>query len=580
MTAATTLESALGNPYEPGNPAGAARVLEADEAGVLPAEAEAVLDAYGYPAHYVPASEGGRLTSVPDLVRTIRPVFARDAALGLGHGLTTFMAGLNVMAAGHAGQRREVADRILGGERISVAYHEFAHGNDFTGNDCTARAASGGYVLSGRKELINNAHRAGSAVAFVRTDESIGPRSHSLFHVPLDLPGVSRLGRYPTLSVRGCTLAGLGFDGVAVGAEHLIGEEGGGAEVALRSFQVSRCVAAGAGLGPVEESLFLVLTFARGRALYGRTVLDLPHARAVLAEAYADLLTAEAMVLDTAAALHVDPRSAGPRCAAVKYLVPRMLEEVMNSLAVVLGARFYLRSGPWAAFGKHYRDLPALAIGHAGGASCQLAILPHLRRLTAVRGDGATEPFVDRATSTWSPIAASRAGSAGQPPFDLPPLDLSALALRPAGTDPALSRLYRSLMGGTTSGSAAGAVSGPADAAVGAAVDRIARALRTLEEDSARLPVAHTGVTAPVAAFALTERYALLLAASAVRAVADGETGWTRLATARLADRLEGRRPKRATHGVDELVEDLCRRADAGLGFDLAGRPVSRRLDP
>lgn len=534
----TDLEAAFGDPYDAHNPLGADRVVVSDERDECLAEAESLLDHTGFAAEFVPVELGGRFESVPALVDALRPVFARDAALGLGYGITTFMAGLNVYAAGDVAQRKTVADMILAGDKISVAYHELDHGNDLTSNECTATPWGSGYLLHGGKQVINNIGRAHCAVVFARTDEGAGPRAHSLFLVPLDDPMIDRETRYRTSGLRGCLLGGVEFDGVELTNSDLIGRRGGAVEVALRSFQVSRCVAASAALGPVDESLFLVLKFALERRLYGRRLADLPHARAVLADAYTDLLIADAMVRQAATALHVVPASAGALCAATKYLVPRILEDVMRSLSTLLGARFYLRRGPYAMFGKHYRDIPAVAIGHAGGVSCQLAILPQLKRLTRLDNAGSTDSM-ERVNP-------------------LPPLDFDRLAVIGRAPDPALVRLRATL-------DPAGAVDRP-----------IARALSDLCLAAQRLDPAYAGVAAPQSVLRLAENYALLTAAAAVAAVADRDAPWSRRAWQRLAGRLTKERPPALRD--DAIITELVEHAENGRGFDLSARQVARRL--
>jgi alkylation response protein AidB-like acyl-CoA dehydrogenase len=540
-TAVRDLEAVFGDPLDPSNPLGAEAILAADERGeVLPA-AEQALDEADFGAHYVPTRLGGRFHTVPGAVDAMRPVFAADAALGLGYGLTTMMAGLNVFSAGTAPQQREAADTIMGGERISVAYHEFAHGNDFTANECLAQKSPLGHMLSGRKELINNAQRAAAAVVFARTGAD-GPRAHSLFLVPTRDPRVRVLPRYTTLGMRGCRLAGFEFDGVTLESGTMIGEEGHGAEIALRSFQVSRVLAAGAGLGPVEDSLFTVLDFTLWRRLYGGKLIELPHAKAVLADAFTDLLIADAVVHATAWDLHVDPAGVGARAAAVKYLVPRLLEGAMLGMAELLGARFYLRTGRWAKFGKHFRDLPALAIGHAGGVSCQLAILPQLKKITRVGG-------------AQAPAA---------PPEELSAFDFGPLSLRSRAADSRLVAL-RELVSAHSEREAS---------------MQFARALEQLETGAAALAPADLGAAAPPEALALTETYATLVAASAVleHEARAGESAWTIRARQRLARSLVGRPTPCPPALADALAAELVSRAETGVGFDLAARPVSRRL--
>ncbi|SDD96594.1 acyl-CoA dehydrogenase [Actinokineospora iranica] len=543
---ANDLEERFGDPYDEANPFGHAAIVAADERAELPDGAEAVLDEVGLNAEFVPERLGGRLTEVDALVRRLRPVFRRDAALGLGYGVTSFMAGLNVWLGGSDVQRKWLADALLGNGKVSVGYHELGRGNDLTGNEFSANRTGDSLILNGRKEVINNAGRAVAAVLFARTDTRGGGRDHSLLLVDLtrlDQERFRRLPRYRTLGLRGCALAGFEFDGCAVPDSALVGEVGAGPDLALRSFQVSRAVMAGAGLGILDAGLFGVLRFALDRRLYGRTVAELPHARSTLAGAYADLLTADAMVTAVTRALHVLPASASACAAAAKYLVPLLLEDAMNALSVILGARFYLREGEYAGFGKHMRDLPPLGIGHAGGVSCQLTILPQLPRLLRGTGDAAPAAVFDTAAP-------------------LPELDLAKLRLFAPAGDPLLAVLRDD---GTP----------PA----------IAAELAALTDAAAAMSPRETGVAAGPAALALTERYALLLAAAAVLGQArhgDAPEGWAELALDRLAERL---RPSAALpvfrpDAEEALFGDLVDRAASGVGFCLDRDLVHRSLAP
>lgn len=547
----TSLEERFGDPYQGSNPLGQSAIVAADERAELAAGAEALLDDFGLGAEFVPRELGGRLVEVDALVRRLRPIFRRDAALGLGYGVTSFMAGLNVWLGGSEVHRKSLAELLLGGRKVAVGYHELARGNDLTANEFTARRDGESLVLRGRKEVINNADRADAAVLFARTADRAGGRSHSLLLVELDGldPGrFERLPRLRTLGLRGCRLAGLRFDGCAVDGSALVGELGTGTDLALRSFQVSRCVMAGAGLGVLDAGLFAVLRFALARTLYGRPVAALPHARATLAGAFADLLTADALVTTTSRALHLIPGSGSVYAAATKYLVPLLLEDAMNALSVILGARFYLREGEYAGFGKHIRDLPPLGIGHAGGVSCQLTMLPQLPRRLRRLGDRA-------------PAALFAVGA------PLPGLDLTKLRLLGPAGDPLLATLREDLA--TLPGTPALAT--------------IATALDDLVTEVAAVPARELGVQASPAALACTERYSLLLAAAATtgyRRHNPAELPWLSLALSRLAARLA---PAPTLPAVppdieEALLADLVTRAEQGFGFCLDRDPVHRSL--
>ncbi|MER5177946.1 acyl-CoA dehydrogenase [Streptomyces sp. NPDC002896] len=549
---AAELSRAFGAPDDPDNPLGSARLLEADERGVLSADGEALLDGFGLGAEYVPAELGGRLTRLDDLVRVAREVFRRDVGLGLGHGITSFMAAVNVWTAGSAAQRRRLADILLDGGKVSVAYHELAHGNDFLRNEFAAHPAPGGYRLDGAKHVINNADRARAWVLFARTDPRPGSRSHSvLLAAPGDVPADhwQPLPRYRTAGVRGCRLTGLAFHDCPLPASALVGAEGRGGEVALRSFQVTRSALPGMAVGTVDHCLRTVLRFALERRLYRRQVVELPHAAAVLTGAFADLLLCDSMSLAAARTVQILPEQASVTAAAVKYLVPRLLAQSVREQSVVLGARFYVREGDHAVFGKHLRDLPVLSLGHAGPTACLATLVPQLRRLSSAHQLPPPQDLFTPGTDT------------------LPDLALDRLTLAATG-DP---------LSGALTEAAARANDIP-DPLLGSLLRDLAADLEDVRRRGRTLPPADRTPLASPGAFALAGRYAHLLAASAAVGVWRSAVGgfladpaWLVAALHRTARRLGLR-----TTGVPEpyatrLGTELLARYEESRPFDLYG---------
>ncbi|MEU5095336.1 acyl-CoA dehydrogenase family protein [Streptomyces sp. NPDC020996] len=559
------LDRRLGDPTDERNELSYARLLEADEAGELSAPGERALDELGLGADFVPRAEGGRLERLDTLVRVMRQVFRRDVALGLGYGVTSFMAAVNVWTSGDAAQRARLAHILTGGGKVSVAYHELAHGNDFVRNEFEARPADGGgYRLHGAKQVINNAARADAWVLFSRTGPAPGSRSHSVLLVErdgLDPDSWQVLPRYDAVGVRGCLLSGLRFDGTPVPASALVGEEGKGVETALRAFQITRSALPGMAVGTTDTALRTVVRFALGRRLYRKSVMDIPHARGTLSGAFTDLLTCDSLSLAATRAVHLLPEQTSVFAAATKYLVPKVLAEATQELSVVLGARFYIRDGEHGIFQKHLRDLPVLSLGHAGSAACQATIIPQLSRL---------------ARRSWFSDEPAPA-ELFQPRTDLPglPYDRLTLASGRDGLSATLVAAVDRLPGAS-----------PEERAVQALALQLVDELRQVGEASRALAPGDRTALAGPAAFALADRYAVLLAAAAVTGVwqqasHDGgdaflaDPAWLAAALHRLARRL-GRRPAALPSSVDDRVhEEVLRRFHARTSYDLYDTPLA-----
>ncbi|MDL4774211.1 acyl-CoA dehydrogenase [Actinomadura xylanilytica] len=554
---ATELERRFGDPWDSGNPTGHAAVLAADERGETFAAGEQVLDAVGLNAEFVPVDLGGRLARLDHLIQVMRPVFRRDPALGLGYGVSSLIAAVNVWAAGDASQRRRVADLLLAGGRVAAGYHELAHGNDFAGNDLSALPGPDGVLrLNGRKEVIANAGRAEAMVLFARTSSEPGSRSHSqLLAERADLPaGAFRdLPRFPTSGMRGVQLGGLEFRDCPVPADTVLGVPGHGVETALRSFQITRTVLPAMATGILEAGLDVTARFVDARMLYGRSLADMPHIRSILADAFVDLLICECLATVTARSVHLLPDETSLYASASKYFIATLLTDAVYELSRVLGAQFYLRDGEYGIFQKHLRDLPPASFGHSARATCLGTVLPQLPRLARKAWRGGDAP----------PSEVYRPGG------PLPPLSFDRLTLSSGGRDSHSAALTAAL----------DAPDVPADLRRHLLV--AANELGTLGLECAALAPRDLTVDARPEVLELPARYAAVLAATACVNVwlhsrdrsedflADPQ--WVTAALRRIAGRL-GRDPgPRPRHHDEALAADVLARHRRGGGFGLFG---------
>ncbi|MFF3323705.1 acyl-CoA dehydrogenase [Streptomyces sp. NPDC002889] len=562
------LERRFGDPADPDNPLGLDALLAADERGELLAVAEEELTAYGLNAEFVPRRLGGRLDRIDTLGRVLRGVFRRDASLGLGYGATSFLAAVAVWAGGTLEQQRRVAELLLGGARLAIAYHELAHGNDFVRNEFGATPTDDGFVMNGEKHVINNIERAEALVLFSRTDQAAGSRSHSVLLVDksqLSADRYSYLPRYETVGVRGCQNAGIRFTDCPLPGDALVGKLGDGVELALRSFQITRSVLPSMILGGGDTALRTAVGFALDRKLYHRSVLEIPHARATIVGAFTDLLISDCLALAATRAVHLLPEATSVYAAAVKYLLPKLLTETAYDLSIVLGANFYVRDGAYGAFQKHVRDLPMISLGHAGTAACQATIIPQLPRL---------------ARTAW---LTGRAAPAGlfRVRDTLPPLDTDRLVLVASGDE----------LAGSLEGAAAhiaGDGRGRAGAyteALTALATALEEELRSLKADCRAMPPKDRTVLASPKAYAIADRYTLLLAGAACLGVWRHQEpeddvflsspAWLAAALTRLVKRLGHPLPELPDGWNDRLLDEVLNRYHEARSYDLYDTPIA-----
>lgn len=561
------LETRLGSAADADNPLGFRAVVAADERGEMLSAGERMLDEYVLNAEFVPRSLGGRFGAADRLATTLRAVFRRDPVLGLGYGVSSFIGAAPVWAAGSAGQRRWVADLLLENRRIAAAYTELAHGGDFSHASLQAVQVPNGFLLSGGKQLISNAARAQALTVFARTGAGPGSRSHS--HLLVDTasmpPGtLRRARRFTTSGARGLLLGGIEFLDCPVPMDSLVGELGGAMETVLEAFQVTRCVLPGMAVGILDTQLRLAARFAVERVLYGRSAADLPQVRSLLVGAFVDLLICDCMATVAARALHALPGQSSVYAAAVKYFVPSLLLEANYRLSTLLGARSYVREGPYAIFQKNGRDLSVAMLAHASSAAClatMIAQLPRLARQSWLRA----EPPPSRLFRLEEPL----------PDFDFSMLELSA-----RGQDN-LSAVVVATADG------AGVLS--TEPGLTALCAEFRAQLSDLRAQCAALAPRDRTVAAGPAAFEIAQRYATVLAANACVGIwqhnqrnqghGSGflpDPSWVIAALSRLAERLGAPASLTGMDGIERrLFTEVRERLDDGRALDLSAERLA-----
>ena len=428
---AAELRAWFGDPHDADAYFSYQRRVSDDEHEVYPAEGLALLNEWGLHRYYVPGSFGGCLTDFETLGALLRVASARDLTISISHAVS-FLGSMCVWISGTPMPRRKLAERIVSGKRISLALTERSHGGDLLAAETKAvPTGNGGFRLDGEKWLINGISRNDVITVFARTAENDGPRAFSLFLVDkeaLPVRALQPLPPSPTLGVRGADISGMRFDGVPLDKDALLGQVGGGFECLLKGLQLSRLLCGSLSLGAADTAMAVTLDFILQRVLYGRTAGEIPQVRRLLTEAWAEMLIADSVTTLSLRFLQRVPGQASIHSAVVKYFVPSLLEQTLQKLASVLGARYYLRSEQAGGiFQKALRD--HLLIGLFDGSTLvNLSSLSLQLRVQPADSAGPLE-YGEQLLDSADLFTA------------LPPFDWSGLALTCQGRDVMLAPL-------------------------------------------------------------------------------------------------------------------------------------------
>jgi alkylation response protein AidB-like acyl-CoA dehydrogenase len=164
-----------------------------------------------------------------------------------------------------------------------------------------AERQDGGFSLSGAKTFVLDGHVADKLIVAARTSGSTGDTNGiTLFIVDRTAPGVS-VER--TVMVDAHNAARVGFDGVTVLADAVLGEEGQGWAVLEATLDAGRALVAAELLGIAQESFDRTVAYLKERQQFGKTIGEFQALQHRAAALYCDIEFSRATVLAALQAL-------------------------------------------------------------------------------------------------------------------------------------------------------------------------------------------------------------------------------------------------------------------------------------
>src|ERR1700704_5640193 len=200
----------------------------------------------------------------------IREALAYSSALA---DLAFVMQGLGTFAISQAAPEHLrdfwIARAIEGKAIAAFALTEPDAGSDVAAIKTTATREGDAYVINGRKRFISNAGVADFYTVFARTGtDANGRAALSAFVVGAKLAGFSVIERTSMLSAH--PIGEIELKNCRVPAENLVGAEGDGFLLAMRTMDTFRATVGAAACGMARRALTEAVRYAKTRNQFGR----------------------------------------------------------------------------------------------------------------------------------------------------------------------------------------------------------------------------------------------------------------------------------------------------------------------
>lgn len=170
-------------------------------------------------------------------------------------------------------QKKNFLYRLSTGEALGAfALSEPGAGSDVASMKTTAKKDGDEYVLQGNKVWITNGGEADIYIVFAKTDPDAQHRGISAFIVEKGTEGFSFGKKEKKLGIRSSPTTELIFENCRIPKENLLGEEGEGFKIAMRTLDGGRNGIAAQAVGIAQGALDKAIEYAKEREQFGKPI--------------------------------------------------------------------------------------------------------------------------------------------------------------------------------------------------------------------------------------------------------------------------------------------------------------------
>jgi alkylation response protein AidB-like acyl-CoA dehydrogenase len=256
-------------------------------------------------------------------------------------------------------KKKYLPDIAAGKRLVAFALTEANAGSDAAGIQTSARPEGSEYVLTGTKQWITNGGEAEIYTVIAMTDKSKGARGASAFIVEKGTSGFHFGKKEKKMGIRASSTRELIFDSCKIPKDNILGKEGLGFIVAMRTLDNSRTGVGAQGVGVAQGAFEEALKFARQRIQFGHPIITFQAVQHMLADMATEIEAARALVYSIARYIDSGARDVTKESAIAKVYATDMAMRVTTNAVQVMGGSGYMREYPVE---KMMRDAKILQI--------------------------------------------------------------------------------------------------------------------------------------------------------------------------------------------------------------------------
>ncbi len=258
---------------------------EVDEKEEFPVETVKKLAKFGWMGIPIPKAYGGAGGDNIAYAMAIEELSKVCATTGVIVSAHTSLCAAPILEFGTKEQKEKYLPPLAKGEKLGAfGLTEANAGTDASAQQTTAVLDGDEYVLDGSKIFITNAGYADIYIIMAMTDKSQGTRGITAFIVEAGTPGFTIGKKEAKMGIKGSSTCELIFENCRIPKENLLGKEGKGFGIAMKTLDGGRIGIAAQALGIAQGAIDVTVNYVKERKQFGKALSYFQNTQFQLAE--------------------------------------------------------------------------------------------------------------------------------------------------------------------------------------------------------------------------------------------------------------------------------------------------------
>ncbi len=351
-----------------------------DEEGTFPwdvMKALAQADLFGV---YMPEEFGGLGAGVVELCLVTEELSKVCGGVAVSYAASALGA-LPILLSGSDEQKKKYLPDLASGKQIAAfGITEANAGSDASSIQTTAKLDGDHYILNGMKQWITNGGEAKVYTVIAMTDKTKGARGASAFIVEKDTPGFTFGKKENKLGIRSSATRELIFDDCRIPKENIIGGEGMGFIIAMKTFDSSRPGIAAQAVGIAQGALDETIAYMKTREQFGKKIISFQALQFMLADMATQIEAARSLTYNVAKMVDAGEKNIAKQSAMAKLFASDVAMKVTVDCVQLFGGYGYMKEYP---IEKYMRDAKITQIYEGTNQIQREIIASHLIRESA-----------------------------------------------------------------------------------------------------------------------------------------------------------------------------------------------------